>query len=230
MYKYLLCDIDGTVLDFIASEKYAIRFLFEKYNLGKCTDEMIKMYSEINSKYWRKLEMNELTKSEILIGRFMEFFDIIGVDTSVAEDFNNDYQVKLGDYVEFIDNSEEILLSLKGKYVLAAVTNGTRVAQERKLSLSGLDKVFDKIFISEVVGSEKPNKEFFDNVFKNLGITNKKEALIIGDSLAGDMQGGYNAGIDTCWFNPNHNVNTLNIPVTYEIDSIKLLNDILKRG
>ena len=31
MYKYLLWDIDGTVLDFLASEAYAIRFLFEKY-------------------------------------------------------------------------------------------------------------------------------------------------------------------------------------------------------
>ena len=27
MYKYILWDIDGTVLDFLASEAYAIRFL-----------------------------------------------------------------------------------------------------------------------------------------------------------------------------------------------------------
>ena len=133
MYKYLLWDIDGTVLDFLASEAYAIRALFKKYNLGMCSDEMLGMYSEINVKYWQKLERGELTKKEILIGRFYEFFEKIGVDVSIAESFNSEYQITLGDYVEFIGNAKEILLSQKGKYILAAVTNGTRVAQERKL-------------------------------------------------------------------------------------------------
>ena len=69
MYKYLLWDIDGTVLNFLASEAYAIRTLFKKYNLGKCSDEMLKLYSAINAKYWQMLERNVLTKPEILIGR-----------------------------------------------------------------------------------------------------------------------------------------------------------------
>ena len=44
MYKYLLWDIDGTVLDFLASEQYAIRVLFQKYELGTCSDEMLRTY------------------------------------------------------------------------------------------------------------------------------------------------------------------------------------------
>lgn len=220
MYKYLLWDVDGTILDFLASEAYAIRFLFEKYNIGKCSDEMLKMYSDINLKYWQKLERGELTKPEILIGRFKEFFGIIGADLNLAESFNEEYQVTLGDHIEFVDGAEEILKSQKGKYVLAAVTNGTKVAQEKKLHLSGLDKVFDEIFISENVGYEKTNKEFFDYVFHNLGVKYKNEVLIIGDSLTSDIKGGYQAGIDTCWFNPLHSPNTLNIPVTYETDNL----------
>ena len=38
---------------------------------------------------------------------------------------------------------------------------------------------------------------------------------------------GYMAGIDTCWFNPKHAPNTLKIPVTYEIESLSELSDIL---
>lgn len=227
MYKYLLWDIDGTVLNFLASETYAIRVLFEKYNIGKCSDEMIKMYSGINAKYWKLLEEGKLSKPEILIERFREFFEIIGADISVAESFNRDYQVTLGDHIEFIDKAEEILLSQKGKYTLAAVTNGTKIAQKKKLRLSGLDKVFDAIFISENIGAEKPNKEFFDYVFQNLGITDKKEALIIVDSLTGDMLGGLNAGIDTCWFNPAHKPNTLGISITYEIDDLEKIEEIV---
>ena len=227
MYQYILWDIDGTVLDFLASEAYAIRFLFQKYGIGECTDEMLKLYSEINKKYWRMLEKNELTKAEILIGRFREFFEAIEVDSSIAERFNEDYQLSLGDHIEFVDQAKEILLSQKGNYTLVAVTNGTKVAQEKKLHLSGLDEIFDAIFISENVGAEKPNRAFFDYVFKSLGITHNKEVLIIGDSLTSDMKGGFFAGIDTCWFNPSHNPNTLGIPVTYEIDHLSKVNEIV---
>ena len=230
MYKYILWDIDGTVLDFLASEAYAIRFLFKKYGIGECSDEQLKMYSEINAKYWQKLERNELTKPEILVGRFREFFEIIGADIRLAESFNEDYQVTLGDHIEFVDKAEEILLSQKGKYTIAAVTNGTKVAQEKKLCLSGLDKVFDAIFISENVGYEKPSGKFFDYVFEQLGITDKKEVLIIGDSLTGDMKGGFDAGIDTCWFNPSRKPNTLDIAVTYEIDDLGKIEGIVSGG
>ena len=227
MYKYILWDIDGTVLDFKASEAYAIKTLFKKYGFGDCSDEMLKLYSGINATYWQRLEKNELTKPEALVGRFRDFFEKIGVDTAAAESFNKDYQVTLGDHIEFTPDAKELILSEKGKFVIAAVTNGTKVAQEKKLRLSGLDKIFDEIFISEDIGAEKPNKEFFDFVFKSLGITNKKEVLIIGDSLSGDMKGGYLAGIDTCWFNPEHKPNSLGIPVTYETDKLSKIYNIL---
>ena len=227
MYKYLLWDIDGTVLDFLASEASAIRALFKKYNLGDCSEDMLKLYSGINVKYWQMLERNELTKPEILVGRFREFFEKIGVDTAIAESFNREYQVTLGDFVVFMDKAEEILLSQKGKYTLIAVTNGTKIAQEKKLRRSGLDKIFDAVFISENVGAEKPNKAYFDYVFETMGITNKEEVLLIGDSLTSDMKGGYIAGVDTCWFNPAHNPNTLDIPITYEIDSLAKIQEIV---
>lgn len=231
MYKYLLWDIDGTVLNFLASEAYAIKALFKKYNIGECSNEMLSQYSAINTKYWQMLEKNELTKAEILVGRFREFFQKTGIDTTIAEKFNKDYQITLGDYIEFVDKAEEILLAQKGKYTLVAVTNGTKVAQEKKLLLSGLDTVFDEIFISENIGAEKPNKEYFDAVFEKLGISNenKNEVLIIGDSLTSDMKGGFLAGIDTCWFNPRHNPNTLNIPITYEIDDLEEVEKIVEK-
>lgn len=228
MYKYILWDVDGTVLDFLKAEACAIKTLFNKYGLGECTDDMIKTYSAINTKYWQMLERNEITKPEVLIGRFREFFELIGADTSVCEDFNRDYQLALGDTVEFCPNAKEVILSQKGKYTIVAVTNGTKVAQEKKLRLSGLDKIFDGIFISENVGFEKPNIEYFDYVFNELGITDKSEAIIIGDSLTGDMRGGFNAGIDTCWYNPEGKPNHLGIPVTYEIDDLGKLKNIIK--
>lgn len=226
-YRYILWDIDGTVLDFLAAEDYAIKLLFKKYNLGICTDDMIKLYSEINRKYWNALERKEMTKPEILIGRFKEFFNKVGVDSSVAEAFNLDYQLTLGDHIVFIKDAKEVLEGLKGSFVLAAVTNGTKVAQEKKLKISGLNNIFDKVFISEDIGYEKPDIKFFDFVFDKLDIKKKEEVIIIGDSLNSDIKGGVDFGIDSIWFNPNHYKIKNEILPTYEIDSLIEINNIV---
>ncbi len=227
MYKYLLWDIDGTILDFLASERYAIRALFKRYRLGECDDDTIALYSRLNVKYWGILERNEMTKPEILVCRFREFFELIGKDPFIAESFNRDYQLALGDHIEFVPHAKEVLEHQKGRYVLAAVTNGTKIAQEKKLRLSGLDRIFEHIFISEDVGIEKPNVEFFDHVFSKLGVTDRSEALIIGDSLTSDMRGGENVGIDTCWYNPRGAENSTGVKTTYVISSLDELYDIL---
>lgn len=226
-YRYLLWDLDGTILDFLASEAYAINTLFSKYGLGPCTEEKLKTYSDINRKYWEALERNEMTKSGILVGRFREFFSMIGVDPSIAERFNKDYQEALGDHIVFIDHALDVLKSEKGAFTLAAVTNGTKVAQTKKLKRSGLDVIFDEVFISEDVGAEKPNVEYFDSVFEKLGVFDRGQALIIGDSLTSDMKGGAIAGVDTCWFNPKHKINDQGIRVTYEVDDLRAIKELI---
>lgn len=227
MYKYLLWDIDGTVLDFLASEAYAIKALFKKYRLGECSDSMVQTYSLINVKYWEALERNELTKPEVLIGRFLEFFDMMGIDKSIAEEFNREYQLALGDHLVFVKNAKEMLQKEKDRFVLVAVTNGTKVAQTKKMKQSGLEGVFNAVFISEDVGAEKPNREYFDYVFEKMGITDKRQVLLIGDSLTSDMKGGADFGIDTCWYNPKRLDNTKKVSITYEIDDLCKLEEIL---
>ena len=225
MYKYLLWDMDNTLLDFNAAESLAIKALFRKYGFRECTDEMISRYSKINHGYWEALERGEVEKSKMLVDRFADFFDLIGEDTSKAFDFNADYQVELGEYVVFMPHASEVLQELRGKYKQIMVTNGTKVAQTKKLITSGLGEVFDSVYISEDIGYEKPSKEFFDYLFDKEGITDKSEVLIIGDSLTSDILGGNNAGIDTCWFNPKEKVNDKGVDVTY---NIKCINEVLK--
>lgn len=226
--KYILWDVDGTLLDFLASEKAAIKSLFVKYGLGECTSDMIKEYSKINVKYWQALERGEMTKPQILIGRFREWFSLRGFDTTIAESFNSDYQLALGDTIVFCDGASEVLDSLKKKgYIQIAVTNGTKRAQEKKLHLSGLDEVFDYVYISEDVGIEKPNVGFFEAVICGVNIKDKSEMMIIGDSLTSDIKGGNNIGIKTCWYNPNSKGNDRGVTVDYEIKSLNEVLNIL---
>ena len=224
MITTILWDVDATLLDFLAAEKAAIKKLFQEFDLGECTDEMIGWYSKINRSYWERLECGELTKPEVLVGRFREFFETVGLCSDVAEAFNERYQLCLGDTIVFRDDSYEIVKSLRGRVKQYVVSNGTVVAQEKKLRLSGLGELMDGIFLSEAVGVEKPNVEFFERMFENIDLVEKDQVLIVGDSLTSDIRGGNNAGIKTCWYNPDHLPNKIEVTPDCTIDN---LQDIL---
>ena len=228
-YSVILWDIDGTILNFLAAEKAAIKRGFQEFHIGECTDEMLADYSQINKKYWEMLERKEASKPEILLGRFYEFFEKYGIDKSVAEEFQPWYQLALGDTIVFENGALELLQELKGKVKQYAVTNGTKVAQTKKLSKSGLDKIFDEVFISEDIGVEKPSVEFFSKVFQKTGLTetDKAQILIVGDSLTSDIKGGNNIGIDTCWYNPKGANKPDDIIVDYEIRELSDLKNYL---
>lgn len=226
-FDILLWDVDGTLLDFIAAEKAAVQTLFREFGLGECTDEMVERYSRINKEYWERLERGELSKPEILIRRFADFFASEGLDASKAPEFNEQYQVRLGDTVVFCDDSYELLSSLRGRVKQYAVSNGTVVAQTRKLRRSGFDRLLDGVFLSEELGYEKPATEFFDRVFTAIGGPDRERVLIVGDSLTSDITGGNRAGIRTCWYNPKGEPNLTAAHADYEIRDLHGILDII---
>ena len=240
MFKVILWDIDGTLLDFKAAERAGMKKCFEIFHLGEITDEMIVRYSAINARYWERLERGEITKREVLIGRFEEFFGQEGIETSVAPAFNDEYQYRLGDTICFADHAMETLryLKLEKGLLQCAVTNGTKEAQSRKLRRSGLDQIFDYIFISDEIGIEKPNKGFFDRVFETLDAgmnlsgkdkISQEEILIVGDSLTSDIRGGNNAGIRTCWYNPHKKARNHDVRLDWEIIDLAQVREIVEQ-
>lgn len=227
MIKVILWDIDGTLLNFDESEKNAVKKCFSIFNLGECTDEMVKRYSEVNKKYWKMLEQGKISKQEVLTKRFQEFFKLEGINFYDIDSFNREYQVLLGDTVCFNDDSLNVVKRLKNSVKQYAVTNGTYIAQDKKLKKSGLIDVFDGVFISDKIGAEKPDKAFFDYVEKNIEKCPKSEIMIVGDSLTSDMQGGNNFGIVCCWYNPLKHEKNNGIYVDYEIQNLNQVEKII---
>lgn len=72
-YDILLWDVDGTLMNFKRAEAKALCQSLEEVGIEP-TDELIDEYSRINISYWKRLETGELTKEEVLLGRFVEFF------------------------------------------------------------------------------------------------------------------------------------------------------------
>lgn len=223
----ILWDIDGTLLNFEEAEKYAIRACFAQFSLGECSDEMLADYSRINRGYWQRLERGELTKPQVLEGRFREFFGKYGLDVSCAPAFNAQYQISLGDTFCFNPGGLETVKALAGRVKQYAVTNGTRIAQERKLKGSGLADLLDGVFISEEIGIEKPGIGFFHRVWEKIGHFEADEVMIVGDSLTSDIQGGNNAGILCCWFNPQNKPAPDNLRIDYTVSDLSQIPNIL---
>ncbi len=227
MITTILWDVDGTLLNFEAAEKAAIRALFQEFGFGVCTDEMLKRYSQINKIYWERLERKEVTRQEVLEGRFLDFFAEEGLDVSAAPEFNECYQTSLGDTIVFYDDSYEIVKSLRGKVKQYVVSNGTITAQTKKLRVSGLGELMDGIFLSEQLGVEKPDVHFFEQVFAQTGLTDKTQIMIVGDSLSSDILGGNNAGIITCWYNPEHKQSKNSVRIDYEITDLHEIYNLI---
>ena len=76
------------------------------------------------------------------------------------------------------------------------------------------------MFISDVIGIEKPNIGFFDAVWKEIGSYEREEVMIVGDSLTSDIQGGNNTGILCCWYNPKGQKNTKELCIDYEVKDL----------
>lgn len=229
--KILLWDIDGTILNFLMAERAGIKKGFARLGLGECTDEMVDVYSEINKRCWERLEKGGIDKKEALRQRFVEFFGIYGIDKSYVDTFGQHYQVDLGDTICFNDNAFDLLTDLKITHKQYGVTNGTIVAQTRKVKVSGLGDIFEDCFISDDLGVDKPDIRYFDEVLRriraDLGDFSLDEVMIIGDSLSSDITGGNNAGIKTCWYNPEGLPAPTNLRIDYSIKNLNEIREIL---
>lgn len=228
MIDTILWDVDGTLLDFHAAEYAAVKSLFAEFGYGECSDEMIARYSEINDSFWKRLDRGEITKEQVLVGRFEQFFSEYGISTERVYEFNEKYQLRLGDTIVYCDDSYNIVKSLKGKVRQYAVSNGTVAAQTKKMKRSSFGELLDGVFLSENIGIEKPNIGFFEKVFEEIQPVDKSKTVIVGDSLTSDMQGGINAGIKTCLYAPNGINISENMNICYVISDLCEIFNIIK--
>ncbi|MCH5274527.1 MAG: YjjG family noncanonical pyrimidine nucleotidase [Lachnospiraceae bacterium] len=226
-YDVILWDADNTLLDFDYSQRFAFSKSLQEIHITP-TEDIIQNYRDINDSWWKRLERGEVTKSQLLTGRFVDLFAAYGIVCEDIPGFCKRYQQYLGSIYKYMDDSLEVCKSLMGKCRQFVVTNGVTATQLGKLRMAGFEQVMEKIFISEQLGIPKPQKEFFDRVFEQLKGVPLERILIVGDSLTSDMKGGNLAGIDTCWYNPTDLPNTLGIKTTFIIRNLKEVPKILE--
>ncbi|HBC4713829.1 TPA: YjjG family noncanonical pyrimidine nucleotidase [Staphylococcus aureus] len=226
-YKNILIDFDDTIVDFYDAEEWAFYYMANVFN-HKATKDDFLTFKKINHQHWEAFQQNKLTKSEVLSERFVNYFkhhqmEVDGHRADVL--FRNGLAESK---VKYFDQTLETIVELSKRHNLYIVTNGVTETQKRRLNQTPLHKYIKKIFISEETGYQKPNPEFFNYVFNDIGEDERQHSIIVGDSLTSDILGGINAGIATCWFNFRGFDHNPGIIPDYEINSWKQLNDIVR--
>ncbi|NLP33743.1 MAG: noncanonical pyrimidine nucleotidase, YjjG family [Clostridiales bacterium] len=224
-FKTILLDADGTLFDFKASERNALSEVFKKYGYA-LNEEIRKTYERINMDLWEQYELGQIDRNTVIYSRFGKLFKTIGIDDDGVA-FEDDYQKILGMQHDLYEDALEVIQYLHGKYDLYIVTNGVTATQMQRLKDSTIDQYMKDIFVSEATGFQKPMKEFFDYCFERIATVDKSRTMIIGDSLTSDMKGGNNAGIVTCWYNPDKLINNTDVVIDIEIHGLRELYQIL---
>ena len=227
MIKNVLLDLDNTILDFHRTESEAINKTLLNFGVEP-TEEVIATYKAYNRKCWEALERGEMSRDDVLFGRFELLFLSLGKEV-VPEDVQHFYERRLSEGAYYIDGAEEMLKKLRGKYKLYIASNGTAFVQDRRIAASGVDKYFDGIFISERIGANKPSPLFFDGCFELMENKERDKTVIVGDTLSSDILGGINAGIHTIHYTLGKDVAYSDVKPEYSVKSIEEIPEIIEK-
>lgn len=224
-YRWLLFDADGTLFDYDRAEATALARTFARFTLPLMPGTA-EAYRAINAQCWQALERGELTPAALRTRRFALLFEAIGLSAD-GERFSAAYLDALAEAAELMDGAAEVLAALRGRYRCAIITNGLRAVQRGRIARSAIRDDIAALIISEEVGSAKPAAGIFDAAFAAMGQPDKREVLMIGDSLTSDIRGACDYGIDACWFNPAGLPRPAGLPITYEIGRLDELIGLL---
>ena len=226
MFEYLFLDLDDTILDFHKAERIAIAKTIREFGLEP-TEEVLHRYHLINKWHWEQLELGTMTRDQVLENRFGALFAEFGVEADKAACARTyEKNLSIGHY--FLPGAEEAVERLSKKYRLFLASNGTASVQKGRMTSANLYRFFERSFVSQEIGHNKPSKEYFEAAFAMIPGFDKSKCLMVGDSLTSDIRGGINAGIKTCWVNPNHLPRRPDITPDFEIEYLHQLDNLLE--
>ena len=230
-YKYILFDLDRTLWDFQANSFQTFKEMYETFRLGElCNtsfDVFYSQYKSINAVLWDMYRQGTLLKEVLYVKRFSLTLEHFGVGEC------SDLSRKLGDFyvlegpkkTGLVDGARMLLDYLHTKnYPMYIVSNGFKEVQNEKIKTSNIDQYFTKVYLSEDIGYQKPNRKIFDAILCDLR-ANAAECLMIGDDYAVDVVGAMNAGIDQIYYNPDGVAQAMK--PTYEVKHLVDIMEIL---
>lgn len=216
-YELILMDADETLFDFQAGEKNAIEQVVAE--MGLPTAGVAEKYHEINQGYWKKYEQGLVTQPELRKRRFEDFAGFLGVRER-AGDMSERYPVLLGRQAILFQDALKVMKEISRALPVVIVTNGHAQVQRSRIGRTPLIQYISDLVISEEVGFNKPDPRIIFKALERNGGVRPERALMVGDSLTSDMRAGFNAGVDTCWYNPSGQESPKDMKIHYIVETL----------
>jgi putative hydrolase of the HAD superfamily len=228
-YKHIFFDLDHTLWDYDANASDSLRELFDRFGLNRypnmTADYLIEAFFSVNYDLWSLYNNHQIQRKDIRERRFPTIFKRMGLSKAdMPETIEEDYVALCPTKSRTFPNAAEVLDYLSSKYRLHIITNGFNGIQENKLVASGIRDFFDVIITSESANQRKPNPDIFHLAMDQAG-ADIRQAIMIGDNLASDIQGAKNVGMDHIWFNPQKTFT--HVEVQHEIHNLIELKSLL---
>lgn len=201
-HTHLLLDLDGTVLDFEASQDHALRETVTQLLGLTWMDDHFATYAQINVELWLAYERGEIAAADLRAMRWQRYLEALEVEAD-ADHVGAEYLRRFAAGAHLIEGAVEAVAALAERMTIVAVTNGFGDVQHERLARSGLAPYLSGVVVSDEVGVAKPAAEIFDVAFERAGHPARDRVAIVGDSLTSDMAGGRAYGITTVWLNPD---------------------------
>lgn len=234
MHHNLLFDLDQTLLDFHASEQISLKIIMEK-NYQVFKEEYYNFFKQVNKALWLEFEKGSISKNELFETRFRRLFEVCGCNTDKKDllKINSDFidcmsqnGVLMAGALEFLQKVIDHVPDAR----IYIITNGVTRNAMGRIASTGLKDYISKVFVSDAIGVSKPARSYFDAVIND--ISDPAEGyLVIGDSLSSDMLGAKNAGLSSCWFMPEGNIEEAmkEYEIDYSASSFEELYEIIKK-
>lgn len=221
-YNWVLFDADETLFSF--NSYLGLTAMLKRYGID-FTREDYDAFQAVNKLLWVAYQNNEITAEDIQMRRFAKLSKQTGVNQI---QLNQELMAEMAEVSKPLDGVMEMLEALYLEVKMGIITNGFTELQQQRLQNTQTERFFEMVVVSEQIGVAKPDRKVFDYAFSLMDDLDKTKILMVGDTLASDILGGYNSGIDTCWFNHANLVNDTKIQPTYEIKDIRELVKIVK--
>jgi len=228
-YKHIFFDLDRTLWDFEANSLSTLHEIFKNKHLQekgiKSFDLFLTFYKTYNHQLWDKYKLGQIEKAFLSLERFrgtLKHFNID--DEKLALDISQDYIRISPTKTKLFPNTKEVLENLSAKYKLHIITNGFNEVQFDKLKNCGLDRFFNQVITSEMVGVQKPAMQVFEYALTRAG-AKITDSVMIGDDQEVDIKGAANFGMDQIYI--NHHKEELRCQPNWHIHSLLDLLSIL---
>jgi HAD superfamily hydrolase (TIGR01549 family) len=196
MITSVVFDLDDTLCDYADAKRRALEQVCAEVCAASLdADAFLQAYKLMEPSLFTQFARGSLSRDEYRRKRFSDpLFPSVVTDAFLRR-LNEKYMCVANEDVRLFDETEQVIGLLRTHgCVCAVLTNGPSDGQRKKMQRAGLVDLIPRAFVSEEIGSAKPQPEAFIAVAQALG-HRPDQMIMVGDSIEDDVRAAEAVGM-----------------------------------